>query len=45
MTQNGPPTPLWSKIAAELQALDTEALWTSDGVTATVFYFMPPEIN
>jgi len=41
MTQNGPPTPLWSKIAAELQALDTEALWTSDGVTATVFYFMP----
>jgi predicted O-methyltransferase YrrM len=42
MAQNGPPSPLWSKIAAELQALDTEAIWTSDGVTATVFYFIPP---
>ena len=45
MAQNGPPTPLWSKIATQLQALDTEAIWTSDGVTATVFYFIPPEIK
>lgn len=45
MTQNVPPTPLWSKITAELQALETEAIWTSDGVTATVFYFIPPEIK
>jgi hypothetical protein len=42
MAKNGLPTPLWSKIAAELKALDTEAIWTSDSVTATVFYFMPP---
>jgi predicted O-methyltransferase YrrM len=45
MAQNGPPTPLWSKIAAELQALETEAIWTSDGVTATVFYFIPTKID
>ena len=39
--QNGPPTPLWSKIVTELQALGAEVIWTSDGVTATVFYIMP----
>jgi len=42
MAQNGPPSPLWAKIATQLQTLDTEAIWTSDVVTATVFYFMPP---
>jgi len=41
MTLNGPPTPLWSQIANQLQALETEAIWTSDGVTATVFYIIP----
>ncbi|MBW8039067.1 MAG: class I SAM-dependent methyltransferase [Planctomycetes bacterium] len=38
--QDGPPTPLWTKIATELQALGARPVWTSDGVTATVFYFM-----
>ena len=41
MAQNGPPTPLWSKIATELQAQGAKVIWTSDGVTATVVYFMP----
>jgi predicted O-methyltransferase YrrM len=41
MARSGPPSPLWSKIATQLQALDTEAIWTSDGVTTTVFYFIP----
>jgi len=42
MAQNGPPSPLWAKIATELEAMGAEVIWTSDGVTATVFYFMPP---
>ena len=42
MAQNGPPSQLWAKIATELQAMGAEVIWTSDGVTATVFYFMPP---
>jgi SAM-dependent methyltransferase len=44
MAQNGPPTPLWKKIAMELQALGAKVIWTSDGVTATVFYFIPAGI-
>ena len=39
--QNGPPSPLWSKLATELQAMEAEIIWTSDGVTATVFYIIP----
>jgi predicted O-methyltransferase YrrM len=42
MAQNGPPTLLWTKIAAELQTMGPEVIWTSDGVTATVFYFLQP---
>lgn len=45
MAQNGPPSTLWAKIAKELQTLGAEIIWTSDGVTATVFYFMPAEID
>ena len=41
VAQNGPPSPLWAKIATELQTLGAQVIWTSDGVTATVFYFMP----
>ncbi len=41
MAQNGPPTPLWAKIAKELEEMGAKVIWTSDGVTATVFYFMP----
>ena len=44
VAQNGPPSQLWAKIAKELQALGAEVIWTSDGVTATVFYFMPAGI-
>ncbi len=39
--QNGSPSQLWAKIETELEALGAEVIWTSDGVTATVFYFMP----
>jgi predicted O-methyltransferase YrrM len=39
--QNGPPSQLWAKIAMELEALTIKSIWTSDGVTATVFYIMP----
>ena len=39
--QNGPPSIVWAKIASELQALGAEAIWTSDSVTATVFYIIP----
>ena len=42
MAQNGPPSPLWAKIAKQLQILGADIMWTSDGVTATVFYFLPP---
>jgi hypothetical protein len=45
MAQNGPPSPLWTKVTAELETLGAEVIWTSDGVTATVFYFMPAEID
>lgn len=41
-TQNGPPSHLWTNIAIQLQALDAETIWTSDSVTATVFYIFPP---
>ncbi|MHC4641921.1 MAG: O-methyltransferase [Planctomycetota bacterium] len=41
MAQNGPPSQLWAKIATELEAMGAEVIWTSDSVTATVFYFMP----
>jgi predicted O-methyltransferase YrrM len=41
VTQSGPPSPLWAKIVVELEALRAETIWTSDGVTATVFYIMP----
>ena len=41
MAQNGPPSQLWAKIATELEALGAKVIWTSDGVTATVFYIMP----
>jgi len=41
--QDGPPTALWSKIASELKAMEAETIWTSDGVTATVFYIIPPK--
>ena len=41
VAQNGHLSQLWSKIATELQELGAEVIWTSDGVTATVFYFMP----
>ncbi len=41
MAQNGPPSQLWAKIATELEALRAKLIWTSDGVTATVFYIMP----
>lgn len=40
--QNGPPSHLWTNIAMELEALGAETLWTSDSVTATVFYIIPP---
>ena len=39
--QNGPPSIVWAKIASELKAMEAEVIWTSDGVTATVFYIMP----
>lgn len=39
--QNGPPSQLWAKIVMELEALGAKVIWTSDGVTATVFYIMP----
>jgi len=38
--QNGPPSQLWAKIAKELETLGTQSIWTCDGVTATVFYFI-----
>jgi len=41
MAQNGPPSQLWAKIVRELETLEAETIWTSDGVTATVFYIMP----
>lgn len=41
MAQNGHPSQLWAKIATELEALGAKVIWTSDGVTATVFYIMP----
>ena len=39
--QNGPPSMVWAKIVTELEALGAKVIWTSDGVTATVFYIMP----
>ena len=42
--QNGPPSLVWAKIVMELEARGAETVWTSDGVTATVFYFIPPGI-
>jgi hypothetical protein len=45
VTQSGPPSIIWSKIAAELEARRAETIWTSDGVTATVFYIMPKVRN
>lgn len=39
--QNGPPSQLWAKIAMELETIRIKSIWTSDGVTATVFYIMP----
>lgn len=42
MAKNGPPSQLWAKIAKELKEMGVEVIWTSDSVTATVFYFMPP---
>lgn len=39
--QNGPPSIIWAKIASELKAMDAEVIWTSDSVTATVFYIIP----
>jgi predicted O-methyltransferase YrrM len=45
IAQNGPPSQLWAKVARELETLGTQSIWTSDGVTATVFYFIPAEIN
>jgi len=45
MAQNGPPSPLWAKVTAELEKLGAEVIWTSDSVTATAFYFMPAEID
>ena len=39
--QNGPPSIVWAKIASELKAMEAKVIWTSDGVTATVFYIMP----
>jgi hypothetical protein len=42
MAQNGPPTPLWTKIVTGLEAMGAKVIWTSDGVTATVFYIIPP---
>ena len=44
VAQNGPPSQLWAKIATELEALGAKVIWTSDGVTATVFYIMPAGI-
>ena len=44
VAQNGPPSQLWAKIATELGKMGAEVIWTSDGVTATVFYFMPAGI-
>lgn len=43
VAQNGPPSQLWSKIAMELETLGAQSIWTSDGVTATVFYFIPTD--
>jgi hypothetical protein len=45
VTQSGPPSQLWAKIAEELEARGAETIWTSDGVTATVFYIMPKVRN
>ena len=42
--QNGPPSIVWAKIAMELEALAVRAIWTSDGVTSTVFYILPASI-
>ncbi|MHC4313536.1 MAG: O-methyltransferase, partial [Planctomycetota bacterium] len=42
MVQNGPPSQLWAKIVRDLETLGAKVIWTSDGVTATFFYFMPP---
>jgi len=39
--QNGPPSIIWAKIASELKAMEAEVIWTSDSVTATVFYIIP----
>jgi len=44
VAQDGPPSQLWAKITMELEALGAKVIWTSDGVTATVFYFMPAGI-
>ena len=44
MAQKGPPSQLWAKIVTDLEALGAKVIWTSDGVTATVFYFMPAGI-
>jgi predicted O-methyltransferase YrrM len=41
MAQNGHPSQLWAKIATELETIGARSIWTSDGVTATVFYIMP----
>ena len=41
VAQNGPPSQLWAKITTELEAMRAKIIWTSDGVTVTVFYFMP----
>jgi predicted O-methyltransferase YrrM len=41
VAQNGPPSQLWAKIAKELEEIGAKIIWTSDGVTATVFYIMP----
>ena len=40
-TQNGPPSIVWAKVVTELEAMGARSIWTSDGVTATVFYIMP----
>ncbi len=42
--QNGHPSQVWAKIAMQLEALAVRAIWTSDGVTSTVFYILPAGI-
>jgi predicted O-methyltransferase YrrM len=41
LARNCPPSQLWAKIVIELEAMRAKVIWTSDGVTATVFYIMP----